>query len=895
MPVRPQVSYPGVYVQEVPSGVRTIVGVSTSIAVFIGRTKQGPLDKPVLCLNYSDFEREFSSEYAGSDMARAVRLFFQNGGTQCYAMRIADGAKKSEVTLKSESKTDVLKVTAKSPGLVGDKIRLAVTYNGQHPESTFNMEIFRWGKNSTGGFVKTDLEKWSNLSMDPNSPRYAETYVNQNSKLVELEDKEVEAAKGYSQSGRAVPGSTDIIFRNQWIALMGTTGSIATGSPWTCTSQITSLSTYTGLTAKTYTFTVGGAGALTVGTDAIPINWNDGSGNSGSVTVPAIYTIGDPISMIEDIVLSLSAGNLVNGEQFTLEALPTRHFRISVDNGSFVDIDLSGLDFNSLPLNTAAGARNNLAGEIQSIIKKAVLLAGSTVTVSVDETGPNDSTGGNTYMLRIASANGDVRIEPATTFDLAARLMLGTAQGGIEVSRYAQTRPAPTGVVFDISDLVAFAQRVQTAFRTFTINTTAIDMANTLETTGVATDRMYQDGYSSTVTGNSDGVREKWSIIANAINAKKASDPTFKWSAKVWGSRLALIPGEGDDNSQGKIKTSGGDGVNLGNDGAAALKYFIPNVRYYSLGTSGKSNFQQPGVSGNDGKEPKLNNYRDAFKKLDKEVDLFNLMILPTDKESDIKILWGPASVFCQKRRAFLLMDPPTSWETVQQATHPSTGVNSLRIGLVKDHSAIFYPRITIRENGLKKDVGPSGAIAGLMARIDGSRGVWKAAAGTEADLRGIVGLEYKFSDDENGVLNKRAVNTLRIFPNGIVSWGARTMDGDDDFGSEYKYIPVRRLALYMEESLYRGLKWVVFEPNDEPLWAQIRLNVGSFMHNLFRQGAFQGVKPKDAYFVKCDSETTTQNDINLGMVNIWVGFAPLKPAEFVILYLQQMAGQIEV
>jgi len=132
------------------------------------------------------------------------------------------------------------------------------------------------------------------------------------------------------------------------------------------------------------------------------------------------------------------------------------------------------------------------------------------------------------------------------------------------------------------------------------------------------------------------------------------------------------------------------------------------------------------------------------------------------------------------------------------------------------------------------------------------------------------------------------------VFPNGIVNWGARTMDGDDDFGSEYKYIPIRRLALFMEESLYRGLKWAVFEPNDEPLWSQIRLNVGAFMHNLFRQGAFQGQTPRDAYFVKCDSSTTTQNDRNLGIVNVVVGFAPLKPAEFVVLTLQQMAGQIE-
>jgi len=143
-------------------------------------------------------------------------------------------------------------------------------------------------------------------------------------------------------------------------------------------------------------------------------------------------------------------------------------------------------------------------------------------------------------------------------------------------------------------------------------------------------------------------------------------------------------------------------------------------------------------------------------------------------------------------------------------------------------------------------------------------------------------------------VLNPKAINTIRVFPSGIVNWGARTNYGDDSTPHDYKYIPVRRTALFIEESLYRGLKWVVFEPNDEPLWAQIRLSVGAFMYNLYRQGAFKGAK-NDAYFVKCDNETTTQNDINLGIVNVWVGFAPLKPAEFVILYLQQMAGQVEV
>jgi phage tail sheath protein FI len=144
-------------------------------------------------------------------------------------------------------------------------------------------------------------------------------------------------------------------------------------------------------------------------------------------------------------------------------------------------------------------------------------------------------------------------------------------------------------------------------------------------------------------------------------------------------------------------------------------------------------------------------------------------------------------------------------------------------------------------------------------------------------------------TDLENGVLNKLGVNGIRKFPNGIVNWGARTLDGSDDFGSEWKYIPIRRLALFLEESLFRGTKWVVFEPNDEPLWANIRMNLNAFMMGLFKQGAFQGSTPDKAFFVKCDGETTTANDRNLGIVNIVVGFAPLKPAEFVIITIQQI------
>jgi phage tail sheath protein FI len=257
--------------------------------------------------------------------------------------------------------------------------------------------------------------------------------------------------------------------------------------------------------------------------------------------------------------------------------------------------------------------------------------------------------------------------------------------------------------------------------------------------------------------------------------------------------------------------------------------------------------------------------------------------------------VWGPASTYCQQRRAFLLVDPPATWTAADRpaVVQNTTLINDLRSLVVKENSAVFYPRLRYTAGAPVRTIAPAGAVAGVMARIDSSRGIWKAPAGVEADIRGIVGLEVKLTDLENGVLNKQGANVLRVFPSGFTVWGARTLAGSDDLGSEWKYIPIRRFALFLEESLFRGTKWVVFEPNDEPLWAQIRLNLNAFMMGLFRQGAFQGSTPKAAFYVKCDAETTTQADRNLGIVNIEVGFAPLKPAEFVIIKIQQIAGDL--
>jgi phage tail sheath protein FI len=279
------------------------------------------------------------------------------------------------------------------------------------------------------------------------------------------------------------------------------------------------------------------------------------------------------------------------------------------------------------------------------------------------------------------------------------------------------------------------------------------------------------------------------------------------------------------------------------------------------------------------------------------KTDLFNMLCIPPFLDTgDIdKNLIDPAATYCENRRAFLLIDPPIAWTDKGKA---KDGIDGSDIGSPSKNAALFFPRLLQANplrNGQMEDFVPCGTVAGVFARTDSQRGAWKAPAGLDATLVGVPKLSVSLTDAENGELNPKGINCLRAFPAaGCVVWGARTRVGDDRRASEWKYIPVRRLALFIEESLYRGTQWVVFEPNDEPLWSQIRLNVGSFMHNLFCKGAFQGKTPREAYLVKCDRETTTQDDINKGIVNILVGFAPLKPAEFVFIKIQQLAGKIQ-
>jgi uncharacterized protein len=338
------------------------------------------------------------------------------------------------------------------------------------------------------------------------------------------------------------------------------------------------------------------------------------------------------------------------------------------------------------------------------------------------------------------------------------------------------------------------------------------------------------------------------------------------------------------------------------------------NVAHYALGTNhggatwGSLNTSGAGTDGGLPASADLIGDQAAFTGIYalQKIDLFNLLCIPDatranpgdpnalDTSVNPNAIYGAAIALCRDRRAMLLIDPPPDINAVAAAVDwKSSGLT-----VVDPNGAAFFPRLRLPDplnNYQLRTFAPCGVVAGVYATTDTNRYVWKAPAGIAATLNLVQSMVYKLNDTENGLLNPLGLNCFRTFPvYGPVLWGARTLVGADAMTNQWKYVPVRRTALFIEESLYRGTQWVVFEPNDEPLWASIRLNVGSFMQSLFTKGAFQGTTPSQAYFVKCDSETTTQNDIDLGIVNILVGFAPLKPAEFVVIQIEQMTAQAQ-
>ena len=764
-------TYPGVYVEEIPSGVRTITPVSTSVTAFVGFTGRGATNRARQIFSMADFERAFGGLSADDDLGHAVQHYFQNGGSEAWIVRVAAGAAPSSITLRSAVSpggADVLDVEAASEGAWGNRIRLDVDYDSANPASLFNLTATEFAEEN-GVLTPVRTETYRNLTLNSVASNNAVDTVNAASDLIRLERNS--AATGLLGATRGVSRSGDLA-----------------------------------------------------------------------------------------------------GFDFTTLDDDHRRLAITVDGDGPYEFDIfdAGGSITGADENARLDA---LATAIQTRVRalKPADTSFSAFTASRDGT-------------RILSTSGDtgeessVRFTNASLRNAANLLELGVANGGRETDAAAVMRPLQTGTVGD--------SLVGVNLATLPANAT-VDV--TIKVQGAANAGPF--------------ARTLWAIAADRpttleqLRGKLEVALTGATQPELAGARVSLVDDRlrvqagSEPNARLSFAGATADGINL-----SEAEGGIENVADYSLGVGITGQAQTGAAPGSDGSVPGLGDLRGSrsaktgFYALE-DVDIFNLLCFPGQDDPG---LLAEATSYVEERRAFLIIDLPRTTENLEEAKVWLGANGSLR----HKNAAAYFPRFLSADplqNFRIRAFPASGAVAGLYARTDTERGVWKAPAGTEAVVRGSRGLAYTLTDAENGALNPLGLNSLRTFAVfGTVVWGARTLVGADQLASEWKYIPIRRLALFLEESLYRGTKWVVFEPNDEPLWAQIRLNIGAFMQGLFRQGAFQGTTAREAYFVKCDKETTTQNDIDRGIVNIVVGFAPLKPAEFVVLRIQQIAGQIQ-
>lgn len=272
--------------------------------------------------------------------------------------------------------------------------------------------------------------------------------------------------------------------------------------------------------------------------------------------------------------------------------------------------------------------------------------------------------------------------------------------------------------------------------------------------------------------------------------------------------------------------------------------------------------------------------------------DHFNLLCLPPPSRSKdfSPAAWARAAAYCQQRRALLLVDAPSRWNSLAAALNGMGELQAAVAPTALANSAAYFPRLRAALPAAGQsttDFAPCAAVAGLIARTDAHRGVWKAPAGSEATLSGMEGTSLAPTETQLAELAAVGLNAVRSLPGrGLLVWGARTLAGHNALASDWKYVPVRRLALHIEQSVLRGTQWVVFEPNDEPLWARLRASVADFLTKIWHQGGLMGQKPEEAFFVRCDRSTITAADIAAHRLHLHIGMAPLKPAEFVLLRL---------
>jgi uncharacterized protein len=757
----PTFTYPGVYIEEIPSGVQTITGVATSIAAFVGWADQGPTNAATLVQSWSDFVNQFGGWDSRSLLGYAVNQFFANRGQQAYIVRLAaDGndntipAGTATVNVTDSSGNTFLTLQAANPGNWATSYGIAIKPRSDNP-SRFSLSVV-----TPAGSSYQVVEAFQNLSLSSADPLYVVNVINSDSNYVSF------PSPTYTPPVPVLPAS------------IPTTPFMLAPPTQTIYLQDQNSFTYLAFQVKSATtWPANFAVAVRQPTNA----------KAGNFDLEVVY---NPATAVGGVTLPI-----------TVESLP------------------------SLSVNPADP--NYLVTVINATSKF--------VTVPSQYTPPTSTT---------------LSLPPAFPATAATGLVALADTGSVSVKDQSAT--PVTFLQLQAANLANWPAQIGTLARA--------------DGTGFDLEVVYNP--SSGAVGN----------VTLPIVLEQFPSLTFKTPNIASSQFLAASPSFTQPSPLPTL----------------TLPASYPPV--VTMAASLDGSVLSPNTAAFENKMLDVHGDGTHGVFYLEKVNIFNLLCVPGEsafQPSSASVL-STLQGFCVSQRAFLIVDcdQNDTFSTLQKQNGPSTvltGVNSI-------NSAFYFPWVLapdpLQQNRIRP-FPPCGFVAGLYAATDAARNVWKAPAGIEASLTGASGLTTILTDPQNGTLNPLAVNCLRSFRvYGNVIWGARTLQGNDQVGSQWKYVPIRRFALFLESSLYEGTQWVVFEPNDETLWGQIRLNVGSFMQGLFLQGAFQGTTPQQAYFVKCDSENNPQSSIDLGIVTVLVGFAPLYPAEFVVIQIQQMVAQ---
>jgi phage tail sheath protein FI len=899
----PEYLAPGVYIEEISVGPKPIEGVSTSTAAFVGIAEKGPLNEPTLITNFGDFTRTFGNFLKESYLAYAVYGFFGNGGKRCYVVRVASSkASAAYADFFNRNNVALLRISASSPGA--------------------------WGKNVQVDIQESSLGNTSLYQSALEASASAAEFKPKSKDGLKAGDK-VKLSDGFNESAVLTVQSIEADGRVMLDGNLGGNFPVETSRAMIVLKAdapqpyLLSVVTTTGFAAGSLVaFREAGQDAVYVQlTEVKPsekrIYWTGEFKDENGSAATNNEVQGANLVDVKRVTLKFEiTGANVTADQISKANLKPSRDVARIRKGDTITFGtgktaetVTVIELDTPTLNTIY-VRPSLKNTYPITASVSVLTTPKTSLFTIMFNSANTVPGndqletmvkgfaiGDTLVFQ-GGAGGDQALNVVNMVS-DTKLKLSNTPASDHNSVVVQLKNQATGVVvddptgFQANDLV----EVTSAGGTTKVLRLAKVEGNRLIFTA-------NPKWSGDVS-SAEFLARQWqttrlNTLEFRIRAKYEKDQTMV--EEVF-DRLSLDPNskhyvakEGVINKSSTLITVDDQRPKPVSAPTGYLQIPKPTTEPKPLDQGGEDGLAGLTASDYIGQYDLTTGKRTGIVALE-PVDEVNILCIPDIMKSfgggtspdDVELIQKAMIDHCARLKdRFAILDPIKN-QTVQQ-------VQAWRNdNLDSKYAALYYPWIKVQdpikaENGSIRLVPPSGHIAGIYARTDIERGVHKAPANEV--IRGVIELERKITMGEQEILNPDGINCIRQFPGrGIRVWGARTVSSDP----EWKYVNVRRLFLYIEESIEEGTQWVVFEPNAEPLWQRLIRTVSDFLTRVWRDGALMGTTAEEAFFVKCDRTTMTQDDINNGRLICLIGIAPVRPAEFVIFRIHQWQGGSEI